>query len=172
MELFLGGARSGKSRLAQARAEAIAQGELVYLATATAGDDEMHRRIALHQRERDNRWRTWEEPIQLAQVLAAERHSTVLIDCLTLWLSNCLHANCWEQERAHLLREIDSRLAAGEAPQWIFVSNEVGSGIVPLGQLSREFVDASGWLHQALAERCQQVQLVVAGLPLHLKGSA
>ncbi|ACE82934.1 bifunctional adenosylcobinamide kinase/adenosylcobinamide-phosphate guanylyltransferase [Cellvibrio japonicus] len=175
MELILGGARSGKSRLAQTRAEhwqAQGGGQLVYLATATAGDAEMQARIARHQADRQGQWCTLEEPLYLAEALSRSRDTDiVLVDCLTLWISNCLHAGCWPQERAHLLAQIDRQLAAGRPPRWLFVSNEVGSGVIPLGRLSREFVDASGWLHQALAQRCAQVSLVVAGLPLSLKSS-
>jgi len=178
MQLILGGARSGKSRYAQERAEALSGDESpIYLATAEARDDEMRKRIARHRGDRGRRWQTREEPLHLAGALARISNpdtsgpdTWVLVDCLTLWISNCLHAGCWEKERGQLLAEVDRRLATGSAPNWLFVSNEVGSGVVPLGQLSREFVDASGWLHQALAERCDQVTLVVAGLPLRLKG--
>ncbi|WP_308364998.1 MULTISPECIES: bifunctional adenosylcobinamide kinase/adenosylcobinamide-phosphate guanylyltransferase [unclassified Microbulbifer] len=175
MQLILGGARSGKSRYAQERVEALgAEGDkkLIFLATAEARDGEMQKRIVKHRGDRGQRWQTCEEPLHLARTLAriSAPDTWVLVDCLTLWISNCLHADCWERERGQLLAEVDRRLATGTAPNWLFVSNEVGSGVVPLGQLSREFVDASGWLHQALAERCDQVTLVVAGLPLQLKG--
>ncbi|WP_444913950.1 bifunctional adenosylcobinamide kinase/adenosylcobinamide-phosphate guanylyltransferase [Microbulbifer sp. TRSA007] len=176
VHLVLGGARSGKSRLAQQRAEqwlsSSSDGGLSYLATATAGDQEMSTRIARHREDRDHRWQTLEEPTALAEALvtAPESHC-VLVDCLTLWLSNCLHQGVWECEQEALLQCIDQKrtLANGNTPPWIFVSNEVGSGIVPLGQLSREFVDAAGWLHQALAERADSVTLAIAGLPLTVK---
>ncbi|MGL6162479.1 bifunctional adenosylcobinamide kinase/adenosylcobinamide-phosphate guanylyltransferase [Microbulbifer sp.] len=173
MQLILGGARSGKSRYAQERAEAqCGDKSPIYLATAEARDDEMRKRIVRHRGDRGPRWQTREEPLHLARALAriSGPDTWVLVDCLTLWISNCLHVGCWEKERGQLLAEVDRRQATGTAPNWLFVSNEVGSGVVPLGQLSREFVDASGWLHQALAERCDQVTLVVAGLPLRLKG--
>ncbi|MDO3384572.1 bifunctional adenosylcobinamide kinase/adenosylcobinamide-phosphate guanylyltransferase [Gilvimarinus sp. SDUM040013] len=174
MQLILGGARSGKSRLAEQSVLSLCQvhEKPVYLATGAAGDDEMQSRIAKHRHDRADQWRTVEEPVQLARALAnlLDDNSWVLVDCLTLWISNCLHAGCWPQQRDLLLLEIDRQLALGNTPSWVFVSNEVGSGVVPLGQLSREFVDASGWLHQALAERCNQVTLVVAGLPMSLKG--
>ena len=173
-QLILGGARSGKSRIAQERAEAWREqtgGALYYLATASAGDDEMRARINAHRADRDSRWQTLEEPIALAATLKQYRDQPVciLVDCLTLWISNCLHQNVWQQERDALLAEIDAQVATGSALTLILVSNEVGSGVVPLGQLSREFVDASGWLHQALAARFNSVTLVVAGLPLSLK---
>jgi adenosylcobinamide kinase/adenosylcobinamide-phosphate guanylyltransferase len=173
-QLILGGARSGKSRIAQERAEAWREqtgGALYYLATASAGDDEMRARINTHRADRDGRWHTLEEPIALAETLKQYRdqHVCILVDCLTLWISNCLHQNVWQQERDALLAEVDAQAEANSELAVIFVSNEVGSGIVPLGQLSRDFVDASGWLHQALAARFNTVTLVVAGLPLALK---
>ncbi|MCO1336155.1 bifunctional adenosylcobinamide kinase/adenosylcobinamide-phosphate guanylyltransferase [Microbulbifer sp. OS29] len=176
VHLILGGARSGKSRLGQQRAEQWLHrnkaGGLTYLATATAGDNEMSTRIARHREDRDHRWRTTEESIALAGALVAAPEShCVLVDCLTLWLSNCLHQGVWEREREELLRCIDQRHTncKSDTPPWVLVSNEVGSGIVPLGQLSREFVDAAGWIHQALAERADNVTLAIAGLPLTVK---
>jgi len=173
-QLILGGARSGKSRLAQQRAEAWQThtgGALYYLATAGIGDDEMRARIDLHQSQRDGRWQTLEQPIALAATLKQFRGQSVciLVDCLTLWLSNCLHQGVWLPQRDALLAELLAQRQQAVAPELILVSNEVGSGIVPLGQLSRDFVDAAGWLHQALAAQLSSVTLVVAGLPLALK---
>ncbi|WP_049722531.1 bifunctional adenosylcobinamide kinase/adenosylcobinamide-phosphate guanylyltransferase [Gilvimarinus polysaccharolyticus] len=173
-QLILGGARSGKSRLAQQRAETWREqtgGALYYLATAGIGDDEMRARIAQHRADRDGQWQTLEEPVALAATLKQFRGQPVciLVDCLTLWISNCLHQGLWLTERDALLAELDIQSEQAAGPELIFVSNEVGSGIVPLGQLSRDFVDASGWLHQALAARFSSVTLVVAGLPLALK---
>ncbi|WP_020208468.1 bifunctional adenosylcobinamide kinase/adenosylcobinamide-phosphate guanylyltransferase [Gilvimarinus chinensis] len=174
MQLILGGARSGKSRFAQQQAESWQRqtgGQLRYLATAEAGDAEMHARIQRHQQDRGAPWQTLEEPLNLASELKQNqsRDTCVLVDCLTLWVSNCMHHGQWESQKASLLQAIDEANEKGVTPNWIFVSNEVGSGIVPLGPLSREFVDASGWLHQALAERAKTVTLVVAGLPVTLK---
>ncbi|MDM3871416.1 bifunctional adenosylcobinamide kinase/adenosylcobinamide-phosphate guanylyltransferase [Porticoccus sp. W117] len=168
-QLILGGARSGKSRLAEQRALQLAEhsgGPLFYLATATAGDDEMAERIAHHRQRRSDQWQLLEEPLTLIDTLRANDGSghVILVDCLTLWLSNCLHHQCWQAQRDSLLQGL-----ANLRSQVIFVSNEVGSGVVPLGQLSRQFVDESGFLHQALAQQCQQVTLTVAGLPLELK---
>lgn len=171
MQLILGGARSGKSRLAEARALVWAQAQperrLVYVATATAGDGEMLERIAHHQARRGDQWQLVESPQQLAETLIRYqgKDTCILVDCLTLWLSNCLHLGSWEQEREQLLQLVQGA-TLGEL---IFVSNEVGSGVVPLGELSRQFVDASGHLHQALAGYCDRVTLTVAGLPLELK---
>lgn len=168
LELILGGARSGKSRLAEERALG-SERALFYIATATAGDHEMTNRIEQHRARRDGRWTTVEEPLLLAATLRrlARDDRCLLVDCLTLWLSNCLQADCWSSERNALLA------AVAELPgRVLLVSNEVGSGIVPLGELSRRFADESGWLHQQLAQRAQRVTLVVAGLPLELKGQA
>ena len=164
-QLILGGARSGKSRLAEQRARASGK-RLIYLATATAGDGQMAQRIATHQQRRDEQWQLVEEPLQLAQTLGRYNSSEycILVDCLTLWLSNCLHHNCWPQQREALLQTLPELHC-----QLILVSNEVGSGIVPLGELSRQFADQSGFLHQALAGLCHRVTLTVAGLPLELK---
>lgn len=169
LQLILGGVRSGKSKLAEQRAQSLAgtDRQLVYVATGAAGDAEMQQRIAKHQAQREHvNWLTVEEPIGLANVLQqySDKQYVILVDCLTLWLSNCLHSDCWQEQRAALLASL-SALSADV----ILVSNEVGSGIVPLGELSRRFADESGWLHQALAEQSEQVDLVVAGLPLNLK---
>ncbi|MFV0275996.1 MAG: bifunctional adenosylcobinamide kinase/adenosylcobinamide-phosphate guanylyltransferase [Parahaliea sp.] len=175
--LILGGARSGKSRFAQTSAENLvrqssAQGagkggkSLYYIATAQAGDAEMVRRIARHRNQRGTRWRLCEEPLALAGTLRRldSPNHCLLVDCLTLWLSNCLQEGRWDQRRSALLETVDSLSA-----DLLLVSNEVGSGIVPLGELSRRFADEAGWLHQELARRCQRVTLVCAGLPLSLK---
>lgn len=169
--LILGGARSGKSSAAQRLAQRLAQQQpVLYVATAQALDDEMQKRITRHQAERPSHWLTLEEPLHLAATLkqAAQRHPEfpILVDCLTLWLTNALLASqsTWEREKKALLEVLPT------LPQpLILVSNEVGSGIVPLGELSRAFVDEAGWLHQELAALAKEVQLVVAGLPLTLK---
>ncbi|MBV6882575.1 bifunctional adenosylcobinamide kinase/adenosylcobinamide-phosphate guanylyltransferase [Xanthomonas euvesicatoria] len=170
-QLILGGARSGKSALAE-RIAAASGRAVTYLATAQAFDDEMHRRIAHHRSQRPAHWQCVEEPIALAATLQAHAapDRCVLVDCLTLWLSNLLgHADA-----GVFARERDALLATlPQLPgQILLVSNEVGQGIVPLGELTRRFVDEAGWLHQALALQCERVVLVVAGLPMVLKESA
>jgi adenosylcobinamide kinase/adenosylcobinamide-phosphate guanylyltransferase len=167
-ELILGGARSGKSKLAEQRA--VESGlKLIYIATGTAGDDEMGERIAHHKTSRDKKWQLVEESINLADALLlySNTENCILVDCLTLWLSNCLHQDCWHEQRDKLLAafsQLNGRV--------LFVSNEVGMGITPMGELTRRFVDESGFLHQQLASMCDQVTLVVAGLPLLLKPAA
>ncbi|EWH07534.1 adenosylcobinamide kinase [Pseudoalteromonas lipolytica SCSIO 04301] len=166
--LILGGARSGKSRFAEQLASNSGK-SIIYLATANAGDNEMAERIARHQLERDGRWQVIEEPLQLAKVLKehGKADRCILVDCLTLWLSNCLcqHGEAyWLEQKAALLDVLK------EFPcEVIFVSNEVGHGIVPLGELSRQFVDHSGWLHQSLAKQVARVEFIIAGLAQTLK---
>lgn len=164
--LILGGARSGKSKHAEILANNADKKSVIYIATGWAGDSEMRARIQHHQQQRPNHWLTVEEPLKLAEVLQQYHGETkiLLVDCLTLWISNCLAQQCYAQQLALLLDALPH--LKGDL---ILVSNEVGSGIVPLGELSREFVDASGWLHQSLATLCDAVTLVVAGLPLPLK---
>lgn len=167
--LILGGARSGKSR----RAEALAsQTDLapLYVATATAGDDEMRARIAEHRARRDSRWESVEEPLALAALLARESRPdrVILIDCLTLWLTNLMLG---DHDRAAaesaLLQEL--RLVRGPV---ILVSNEVGLGIVPDNSLARAFRDAQGRLNQSVAACADRVEFMAAGLPLVLKPQA
>lgn len=167
--LILGGARSGKSALAERLAQDSGR-TVVYLATAQAGDGEMAARIAHHRARRPASWASVEEPLALADALRehARADRCVLVDCLTLWLSNLLgdDAKRFERERKALLDTLP-----GLPGEIVLVSNEVGLGIVPLGELSRRFVDEAGRLHQALAVQCDRVIFVAAGLPLAMKGT-
>lgn len=167
--LILGGARSGKSALAERMAAASAA-EVIYVATAQALDAEMAARVAHHRACRPAHWQCLEEPLALADVLRAHAgpDRCVLVDCLTLWLSNLLghgDAERFARERAALLDVLPA--LPGTV---LLVSNEVGLGVVPMGELSRRFVDEAGRLHQALAAMCERVLFVAAGLPLALKG--
>lgn len=172
--LILGGVRSGKSRLAErlARESGLA---VSYLATAQPGDEEMRQRIAAHRRRRPPDWQLIEEPLALAATIAciAAPDRCLLVECLTLWLTNWLLQVDLESESAAaaLQSEIDALLnAVAAAPgQLLLVGNETNLGIVPLDALSRRFCDLSGILHQELAARCDQVILTVAGLPLIVK---
>lgn len=170
-ELILGGARSGKSALAEKRAEATGL-DVTYIATAQALDEEMAVRIAHHRRQRPAHWAVVEEPLELAAVL--ERHAApqrcLLVDCLTLWLTNLLSADESEAGVFAVQRDRFVEQLLRLPGEIILVSNEVGLGIVPLGELSRRFCDESGRLHQAVAERCERVTFVTAGLPMTLKG--
>lgn len=166
--LVLGGARSGKSRYAQTLAEQSAK-KRVFIATAQPGDGEMAARIATHKAERNAEWRTVEAPLLLDAVLhqTAAPDTIVLVDCLTLWLSNLMFASCDVAVETFRLSETISRLP-GPA---VFVSNEVGAGIVPDNRLARDFRDAQGRLNRLVAAACDMVVLIAAGLPLTLKPS-
>jgi len=161
-QLILGGARSGKSRYAEEMADKVS-GErgknVIYIATAGAGDDEMRQRIALHQQQRPAHWELVEEPLALANALRAhdDAENFLLVDCLTLWLSNCLMQDdhqYFEQQKSELLNAVKG------------IKAEL---LLALGELNRRFVDESGWLHQHLAEVCDRVVFITAGLPHILK---
>ena len=164
--LVLGGARSGKSAYAQSLSEAAAP-ERLYLATAEAGDAEMAARIQRHREERGAGWTTREEPLALAEALSAEARPgrIVLVDCLTLWLSNLMLAG--RDVEAEIARLAEA-LPALQGPAAI-VSNEVGLGLVPETRLGREFRDAQGRANREVARACDAVVLVAAGLPRLLK---
>jgi adenosylcobinamide kinase/adenosylcobinamide-phosphate guanylyltransferase len=166
LTLILGGAKSGKSRQAEALARASLRPK-VYIATAEAWDDEMRARIARHQADRGPDWRTLEAPRNLPAALATvTAHEVVVIDCATLWLSNLMLA---EADFAQATHDLLAALHACPAPLLI-VSNEVGWSIVPENALARRFRDAQGQLNQRLAAEADLVLAVMAGLPLVLKG--
>ena len=162
----LGGARSGKSRYAQARAEA-AGANPVFVATAEAFDDEMRERIARHRADRDMRWTTVEAPRELPAAIDAVNGegAVVLVDCLTLWVSNLLLADANIARAGQQLCDAIGRFEG----TLILVANEVGLGIVPDNALARAFRDAAGQLNQSVAATVAEVVLVTAGLPLTLK---
>lgn len=168
-ELILGGARSGKSRLAE-RLAAESGLQVIYVATSQPLDGEMSSRVRTHRERRPADWGLVEEPVALARVLeeqaAADR--CLLVDCLTLWLTNLLML----EDETRLNRECEALLACLQKlpGRVILVSNESGLGVVPMGELTRRYVDAAGLLHQAVAERCERVLFTVAGLPMILKG--
>ena len=181
-QLILGGARSGKSRLAEQRA-AQSGLQVIYIATAEAHDGEMSRRIAHHRARRPADWGCVESPLQLASTLRqlAAPDTCLLVDCLTLWLSNLLFAG-QAARQAEAGTAIDCPLFAGETAalietlpmlpgRVILVSNEVGCGIVPLSPVARLFADEQGRLNQRVAAVCERVILVAAGLPLTLKSA-
>jgi adenosylcobinamide kinase / adenosylcobinamide-phosphate guanylyltransferase len=166
LTLVIGGARSGKSRYA----EGLIAAQLppwIYVATAEAGDHEMLARIRAHRKRRGAHWRTIEAPRELVAALTANHGGPVLVDCLTLWLSNVMLAEMnVEQE----IETLDAALAAAAAPI-VLVANEVGLGIVPEFPLGRRFRDLQGILNQRMAARADRVILMVAGLPLAVKGT-
>ncbi len=171
LQLILGGARSGKSRLAEKLASDSGL-DVIYIATSQPLDGEMNQRVAVHRQRRPAEWGLIEEPVELARVLRenAGEGRCLLVDCLTLWLTNLLMLD----DSHRLIQEREALLdGLAELPgEIIFVSNETGLGVVPLGELTRRYVDEAGWLHQALAERCHRVVFTVAGLPMILKGPA
>jgi adenosylcobinamide kinase/adenosylcobinamide-phosphate guanylyltransferase len=167
--LILGGVRSGKTRLAQ-RLAAASGFAVTYLVTATAGDEEMTLRIAAHRAQRPAGWALIEEPVALGAALRAEAapERCVVVDCLTLWLTNLLTdpvADLFDRQRADLLVTLP-----GLPGELILVANETNLGVIPLGELTRRFCDEAGALHQDLAALCDRAVLTVAGLPLVLKG--
>lgn len=164
--LVLGGARSGKSRYAQQRVEALS-GRLVYIATAQSLDSEMEERISRHRADRGARWQTIEAPIELPAAIedAALRHDAVLVDCLTLWLSNLFLA---EKDIEAAARSLETVVARCPCPVAL-VANELGLGIVPDNALARRFRDEAGWLNQRLAQTVDEVVMLAAGLPMRLK---
>ncbi|KPH62820.1 bifunctional adenosylcobinamide kinase/adenosylcobinamide-phosphate guanylyltransferase [Novosphingobium sp. ST904] len=162
----LGGARSGKSRHGQALVEGV-PGRLVYIATGQALDDEMEARIARHREDRGPRWSTLEAPMELVEAIlkAAGEADAVLVDCLTLWLSNLMLAEAAVQPRFDAL----CRAIADCPKPLVLVANEVGMGIVPETSLGRRFRDEAGRLNQQVAATVDHAVLVAAGLPLVLK---
>ena len=169
-----GGARSGKSRFAEQLALGFGA-PLAYLATGQALDEEMAERIGKHQQRRGDCWKTIEEPLHLAQALACcdSAYQAVLVDCLTLWLSNLLflYEELGEDVEERILEDVH-RLAVtlrGMSPPIILVSNEVGQGIVPENRLARQFRDLAGQANQLLAAAADEVHVVISGIPLRLK---
>lgn len=165
LTFVLGGARSGKSNHAEALLSAFPP-PWTYIATAQAFDDEMEERIALHQARRDGRWQTVNAPLDLAERLdAMPSGAPVLVDCLTLWLTNQMLGNCDVEENT---RQLIATLSAPRGP-WVVVANEVGLGIVPENALARRFRDEAGRLNQKVAQTADNVILMVAGIAMTIK---
>lgn len=171
IQLILGGARSGKSRLAEQKAKDSGL-SVTYVATAQAYDDEMRERIQHHQADRPTDWELIEEPLYLADRLVQidQANQLILVDCLTLWMSNLLlnEQDDFQPQQCQKLLEVLPTLRS----EIILVSNETGLGVVPMGQLSRKFVNESGRLHQQLGQIADHVVFCVAGFPMVLKGES
>ena len=169
--LILGGARSGKSAFGERLARSSER--VLFAATAEARDSEMEHRIAAHRGNRPAQWDTVEEPIDLAGVLepAADSYDTVLVDCLTLWVSNLILQDESGRAEAEALRQVERLLRAYERGRasWVLISNEVGMGVVPPTALGRLFRDALGRVNQLVARRADKVYLMVAGLTMEIK---
>ncbi|WP_290700310.1 bifunctional adenosylcobinamide kinase/adenosylcobinamide-phosphate guanylyltransferase [Amphritea sp.] len=163
---IIGGARSGKSSYAESLAKNN-DSDVIYIATAQAYDDEMQGRIEQHKQQRPGEWPTFEEPLEISNVINNESysHNCLLIDCLTLWLTNLL---CADKNIAGYKQQLLDALnnAKGDI---ILVSNETGMGVVPMGELTRRYCDEAGWLHQEVAALADQVVLMVAGIPVVIK---
>jgi len=167
--LVLGGVRSGKSDYARNLCEAADSGRRVYLATATALDAEMELRIKRHQKERGREWTTIEEPVEVAKsVSAIQQGSVILIDCLTLWLTNLMGLGLGDDE---ILKRVDTLgVVISDTPSMVVaVSNEVGRGIMPVNAMARRFADISGFMNQRMAAYADEVFLMTAGLSARLK---
>jgi adenosylcobinamide kinase/adenosylcobinamide-phosphate guanylyltransferase len=164
---IMGGARSGKSTFALKEASKI-PGKKAYIATAEALDEEMQQRIENHRRQRGDEWITHEESLKIADLFKEikDKYDVILIDCLTLWLSNVMHADL--NIEAEIERLISSLVSPPLSLMYI-VSNEVGMGIVPDHKLSREFRDMAGILNQKVAEIADEVYLMVSGIPVRMK---
>ncbi len=167
--LVLGGTRSGKSRSALARARELGGDDVTFVATARAGDPELDARIAAHRAQRPPRWTTREVESDLAgAIVAADPAHVLLVDSLTLWASTVVEAEGSLRRRwAEAADALERR-----SPPVVLVSDEVGMGIVPMGELARRFLDELGWLQQQAAASADEVWLMVAGIPLPIKGTA
>ena len=164
LSLVLGGARSGKSRYAESMVTALSA-PWIYVATAQPLDEEMRSRISTHRARRGPGWCTVEAPIRLASAIAAAAERPMLVDCLTMWVSNLLADR---RDMIMATGELDEALNARRAPT-VLVANEVGLGIIPGNALAREFRDRTGLLHQHLARRANAVMFLIAGLPMRVK---
>ena len=172
IELVIGGARSGKSAYAEKRANESGK-KVIYIATAEAGDSEMQTRIDQHRQNRPQQWQTVEEPIKLADLIQQNSGSEfcLLVDCLTLWLTNILFDKQGEIQQTVFEKETSAlyNSLSNYSGQIILVTNEVGLGIVAIDRMTRRFVDEAGLLHQKIAAISNKVVLITAGLPQVLK---
>ncbi|MBA5762980.1 bifunctional adenosylcobinamide kinase/adenosylcobinamide-phosphate guanylyltransferase [Vibrio sp. 404] len=173
IHLVLGGARSGKSSFAESLVLADKHMQRHYVATATVTDDEMKHRIAHHQARRDESWQLHECSLHIAPLLQQfSSQDVVLIDCLTLWMSNVIFEGGQTAIEEAINAHVDKLVVALKAcsAKVILVSNEVGLGVIPMGDVTRLFVDHAGWMNQAIAKVADQVTFIAAGLPMKLKG--
>ena len=171
--LVIGGCRSGKSTIALDLVENLNTGQKVFVATCQPLDHEMEDRVARHQAERGLDWKTVEEPLALVEAVKnnARPGCVILVDCLTLWISNLVLADNTQDRIVEIAKELAEAIREAPCPV-ILVSNEVGAGIVPENALSRLFRDAAGKVNQIMARACKNVLWVVAGIPVSIKGNA
>ena len=167
--LITGGARSGKSIYALKNASKIS-GDKAYLATAEALDEEMRKRIENHKKQRGRDWDTYEEPLRIAEIIKEieDKYTVIIVDCLTLWLSNIMHSKFdISYEMGNL---IDTLSVTHHTSRIYIVSNEVGMGIIPKNDMARKFRDMAGFLNQRVAEIAHEVYLLISGIPFKVKG--
>ncbi len=168
---IIGGARSGKSNFALEEASRVS-GKKAYIATAEALDEEMMHRIEEHKRKRGNDWITYEEPLKIADVIKKieGKYSVIVIDCLTLWLSNLMYSNLnIKAEIESLVDVLKNSELRTQNSELVVISNEVGMGIVPENEIARRFRDIAGILNQKVAEISDEVYLIAAGIPVKIK---
>jgi len=167
----IGGCRSGKSTYAMQTAEKMTAEQKIFIATCVPQDDEMKRRVARHQKERSQNWVTVEAPLDLPEAILqnSRRGDVILVDCLTLWVSNLLIETGDEKKIEDTIPQLIEALQKATCPI-VLVSNEVGTGIVPENQLARQFRDITGWVNQAVARCANKVVWMVAGIPVTVKG--
>lgn len=170
IELYIGGCRSGKSKAALNRAEQIGARRKIFVATCRPLDAEMRARIERHQAERDGTWETLEEPTAIADLIRAysDPQTVILVDCLTLWLTNLILQEAEDADLEQRIAVLESRLSEARGPV-LLVANEVGLGIVPENAMSRRFRDWAGSLNQKMARCARRVVFTVAGIPVPIK---
>ena len=166
--LLIGGARSGKTRMGQ-RIAATLTPDPVYLATSRRWDDEHSARIERHRADRGPEWMTIEEPLELSKVTA--EYPVILVDCVTLWLANVFEKASYDLDQALIDARIEIELCLSQPKTWIWVSNEIGQGVHASTETARRFVDLQGFVNQHLASKVDTVALLVAGIPLVVKGT-
>ena len=168
--LVIGGCRSGKSRYALDMANQISQGEKLFIATSVPTDKDMEERVKKHQKDRGTDWITMEIPVNIPQTIKDYSTSSgvILVDCLTLWVSNLLLNNLTDDEIFNMADQLEKALEQSSCPV-IFVSNEVGAGIVPENKLARRFRDTAGFINQKIAAAADNVVLMAAGIPVKIK---
>ncbi len=166
----IGGCRSGKSSHALKLAEQIYGNQKIFIATCQPHDEEMKKRVARHQKERDPSWKTLESPVLVPQTIITNSHkeNVILVDCLTLWVSNLMLEEKDMDEISEHIQRLTQSIQKAQCPV-ILVSNEVGTGIVPENRLARYFRDAAGFVNQKVADCCDKVVWMVAGIPVKIK---
>lgn len=168
--LVIGGCRSGKSSFAINEANKKKGGEKIFIATSVPTDSEMEKRVKKHQDERGDEWKTIEEPVKIHKIInqVSENASVILVDCLTLWVSNLLFHSFDEKQIDQAVRNLEDSLKMCRCPLFL-VSNEVGTGIVPENNIARQFRDFAGFVNQRMAKAADKVVMTIAGIDVQIK---